>query len=456
MYESPQPESDEQEAKKGWWARSWKACLLVMVMLLGLLGTPLAILYQLNANRAPQQPAIIEDDTGAIDRIVYVTTDHQVATIAPDGSGGKLLTNQRQRFEFPAWSPDGSLVATIGGDRVYVLQDVDESQSNENLAAIYDNAEQSPFYLYWSPDSTQVSFLTNHPEGIALHLAGTGGGKANERLLAIGQPFYWDWTPGGEQILIHAGLSGADARLALLDIVGSGGEEEIAQPGSFQAPGYSVSGRFRAFAGLDVDGNSELVVQDEDGSTTLAEPHLGQMAMSWSPSKDQLAFTSPSLGAFASNGPIRLFDPLTGKIRTLVQENVLAFFWSPNGQVIAYLTLPGSNDGNIQVSYRPNQDRFESPKRIQEGQGSIDLWVVNVESGYQRRLSFHVPSPTFAHQFLPFFDQYALSHSLWSPTSDALVIPMIEDGDSLIVIVSALDGSQQTLASGEIGFWSYQ
>ena len=60
------------------------------------------------------------------------------------------------------------------------------------------------------------------------------------------------------------------------------------------------------------------------------------------------------------------------------------------------------------------------------------------------------------NQFLPFFDQYALSHRLWSPDSEALVLPVKRAGVSEITVVP-IDGAQPvTLAAGEIAFWSWQ
>jgi TolB protein len=79
-----------------------------------------------------------------------------------------------------------------------------------------------------------------------------------------------------------------------------------------------------------------------------------------------------------------------------------------------------------------------------------------VSSGNQRRLARFVPTNLFLRQFLPFFDQYSLSHRIWSPDSDALVIPLIEDGRSQIAVVPISRGSVQLVADGEIAFWSHQ
>ena len=85
----------------------------------------------------------------------------------------------------------------------------------------------------------------------------------------------------------------------------------------------------------------------------------------------------------------------------------------------------------------------------------LDLAVVEVESGQVRTLSSFRPSDVFLNQFLPFFDQYALSHRIWSPVSDALVLPMVDDrGQSGVYVVSLEGGAPLRIADGVMGVWS--
>ena len=83
--------------------------------------------------------------------------------------------------------------------------------------------------------------------------------------------------------------------------------------------------------------------------------------------------------------------------------------------------------------------------------------MVDIESGLTRRLAVFRPSDTFLNQFLPFFDQYALSHRIWSPDSQALVLPMINgEGLAEITVIPVDGGPLQPITRGVIGFWSYQ
>jgi TolB protein len=80
-----------------------------------------------------------------------------------------------------------------------------------------------------------------------------------------------------------------------------------------------------------------------------------------------------------------------------------------------------------------------------------------VDTVQSYRLATFEPSRLWLSQFLPFFDQYALSHSIWSPDSSALVLPMVNDeGRPGVYVVSASDGRRSFLTDGVIGFWSRQ
>ncbi|MCB0213204.1 MAG: hypothetical protein KDJ52_27930, partial [Anaerolineae bacterium] len=157
--------------------------------------------------------------------------------------------------------------------------------------------------------------------------------------------------------------------------------------------------------------------------------------------------------------------------RLAVDAVVLAFFWSPDGQHIAYLTmaaapqqpsaietgprLNGHHNGPFKTNGRPDTSHETEPFRPLETL-SLDLWLVNVATLATRKVATIEPSSRFMNQFLPFFDQYALSHRLWSPDSEALVLPVKRAGVSEITVVP-IDGAQPvTLAAGEIAFWSWQ
>jgi TolB protein len=448
--------SAEEEKAPSRFLGNWRSCILLTVMLFGVLATPVAVFYRWNSDRSEISLPSFGGDDGAINRIAFITPDHQLATMDSNGGHVRRLTAMNRRFEFPAWAPVGNRLAVIGGDKVYVLDDSRGALNQSRMTHIYENSEEPPFYLYWSPDSQYVSFLASHPDGIALHLVGAEKVLPGAETLAIGQPFYWDWAPEADRLLIHSGNSGDDARLELIDVEGQTADGDFGDPGAFQAPGISRSGNYQAFAALDDEGRSRLVVQDENGDKEVHEAHAGQLAMNWSPASDVLAYLSPRLGARLGGGPLRLLDPATNESKLLSNENALAFFWSPNGRTIAYFTLPQEDDSGLRVAEVRSIDKVMARGQRQPSELRLELWAVDVESGNQRQLARFIPTSLFLRQFLPFFDQYSLSHRIWSPDSDALVIPLIENGRSQIAVVPISRSPVQLIADGEIAFWSHQ
>ncbi|UCG23338.1 MAG: hypothetical protein JSW55_14455 [Chloroflexota bacterium] len=445
----------EEEKAPSRFLGNWRSCLLLLVMLFGVLATPVAVFHRWYSDRTEIRLPSVGRDEGTINRIAFITPDHQLATINPNGGDVRRLTAMNRRFEFPAWAPGGKRLAVIGGDKVYVLDDMSGGPNHSGITQIYENSEEPPFYLFWSPDSRYVSFLASHPEGIALHLAGAEKRLPGVEKLAVGQPVYWDWAPNADSLLIHSGRSGDDARLELIDLEGQTAGGDFGEPGAFQAPGISPSGAYKAFAALDDEGRSRLVVQNESGDREVFEAHIGQLAMSWSPESDLLAYLSPRLGARLGGGPLRLLDPATSESKLLSNENALAFFWSPNGRTVAYLTLPQEDDSGQRLAKARSVGRIVARAQTQPSELRLELWAVDVASGNQRRLARFIPTSHLLRRFLPFFDQYSLSHRIWSPDSDALVIPLVEDGRSQIAVVPIGRGSVQLIADGEIAFWSH-
>jgi len=387
----------------------------------------------------------------AINRIVYVNDGGQIVALGPDGSDERQLTNAQQRFQFPAWSPDGRSIAAIGVDRagagLFVLADGKTEEAPEPL---YADQDEGPFYLYWSPDSSQVSFLASHPDGMGLHLV-QADGSAESRLLTIGGPLYWQWTADSQEMLIHSGFSGESSRLELITADGDGTGDAIAAPGFFQAPGISADGRYLAYAEEIPGGSSRLAIVDTQSEAVEQQRHAGLVAMAWSPTANQLAFTNgtePNSSSFI--GSLRLIDAATGEVRLLSREPILAFFWSPDGRYLAALSISRSGEGDINAQ----ADKDAVGKLAQQNLPMLRLLVYDVTADEGRFLFSFVPTLTFATQFLPFFDQYALSHRLWSPDSDALVLSMVENGRNQIFIINVVSGQKQFLAEGSMPFWS--
>ncbi|CAN5881546.1 PD40 domain-containing protein [soil metagenome] len=387
-------------------------------------------------------------------RIVYINLDGQVATVQPDGSEERVLTAGAQRFQFPAWSPDGLHLAVLGADTdggfLSVLEDVEAAAPKE----LYRSSSEPPFYLYWAPDGETIGFLANTAAGIGLNIVPTTG--AGAKLLATGSPFYWQWTSDGQGLFIHANADTDAARLGFTSRVRDTLAENLAPPGRFQAPGISPSGRYIAYGTTAAGRGASVVVQGRPGSSIDVNrevAHSGFASLSWSPTADELAIMSPAENVPSTFGPVQLLDAETGLLEPLTDNAAVAFFWSPDGRYLAYFAPHRRGEGELAGAAAPAERLV-----AQRPQGQtllLDLYLVDVALKSERLLTTFAPSPQFVAQFLPFFDQYALSHSLWSPASDALVLSIIDlEASTLRVVVLSLDGAATPVGEGDMAFWS--
>lgn len=405
----------------------------------------------------PQETTEAATDT-AVNRIAYVNNDGQIMTINPNGSGARILTSGTHRFQFPAWSPDSTRLAVIGqnpmGGAVYVI---DAAADAAEPGFLYQGSSDEPFYLYWAPDGEKIGFISNDRlSGIALHVVAADGSDES-RVVSAGEPFYWHWADDSAGMLIHSGGFGVSGRVEMIPVESASGgrRNDLGQPGLFQSPGISADGRFWAYAErVDREG-SQLVVMDTVNGAKQVEEHLGAVAMNWNPVTPTLAFISGDTmtsGSFI--GSLRVLDAETGEVTLLSRDKVVAFFWSPDGRYIAALGFMDSGaerEINVANPKRP----FAKPS-AQLRLPQLELVIYDMTTMEGKELLRFVPSLAFLSQFLPYFDQYALSHQIWSPDSTALVLPMLGENSDEVVVVSIQSGEEQLIASGSMPFWSHR
>ena len=390
---------------------------------------------------------------GRAPRIAIVDKDGGLSTVAADGTDRRAYAVGSTAFQFPAWSPDGSHVAAIGHDAtdagVFVVDDHGTNPGAAPVAA-FSSPSEFPIYLYWAPNGQRITFITSEPDGLALQVV-PADASAPATVVRRGQPLYWDWVDGSH-LLVHSGANLPNAFLGEVGVDNAEAKPIAASVGPFQAPAISVDARYRAYVVMG-DSSTSLVVEARDGSSRREAAVAGASAMGWSPASDQLGYTAAEQQAGLPIGPLQLIDARSGAVRTLLSGPVVSWFWAPDGRTIAALRFP-----------LPGEDQVASLSAIgAAGSGSIAqadpltlrLLFVDVASGKIRSEQAVRLSDILLVQFLPFFDQYARSHRLWSPASDALVLPLQDETGAGHVTIVPADGSKPRLiADGVAAFWS--
>ena len=357
-------------------------------------------------------------------RLLLLGEDGNIATVLPDGSGRRLLTEDagsQHRYFQPTWSPGGDRVAfselaVRDGTQVSRLVVADPEGDRE---AAFETTSPA-FYLSWSPDGEHLGYLGNGPEGIELGMVKADGAEGQPEILAHGAPLYFSWAPDGKRLLAHIDA----ARIVTISVDGEASQLDVS-PGAFQAPQWSHDGRRRAFA-VAGDSVQQLVIAGPDDTRRQVVTFQGFISFLLSPDGDRIAYR-----ALSATSPGELVvQSGEGDRRSAADDPVVAFFWSQDGRKLLYLV--------------PEPEE-EAP---------WFRWYV-WDGDESQRLGRFVPSPILARDYLPFFDQFAQSLSFWSPGSDAFVYAGRgeEGGEGIWIQHLGADRGPEPVSKGLFASW---
>jgi TolB protein len=432
-----------------------RGILLVLVLALFAVSGTACGLFQSDDEAARSQLDEEPEVESGPGRIAYVGLDGHVRTVNPDGSGALRISPRTGIYSWPTWSPDGNNLVFSGltedesGRRRATLFDRDLSTGEVSRVHVGEPGDAfvaigAPHYVYWSPDSSSLAFLSGTAGGLRLYVDDLRDDEG-PRTAMDGVPVFMDWSPDSESLLIHF------ANDHFVFDVDQGDLDRLELPS--EASGYKVP---------TWKPNTDLmtyVTAGRSGGLTLYTARVGadQMplvervpedaAFRWSPDGRLLAVTSPDrvipyppLGLLVYQR-ISLYAEDGTRQATEIEDDVVAFFWSPDSTKLAYVTL------------------------VRQERDVLRWKVLNIANGAESTLIDFIPS---ADQLtmLQFFDQFAGSHQLWSPDSRSLVFAGRIGGgailastaqaqiDRIIVVAARSFPSTDVIASGTLAFWS--
>ena len=390
-------------------------------------------------------------------RIAFVGSDGNIFTITPEGTDLALITfdgsptlaasndgtgvQEATVYSWPTWSPDSRWLAysrvhveSPGGGLVELIT---YERATAGRVRIYSDQASSPpvmgagipHYIQWSPDSQLLTFLANTTQGLRLFRSSPDQEDVRPTDLGFGAPLYFDWSPTSQALAIHH-----QSQHYLMDREGGLVVDGIlAQAGSYRAPAWSSTGQHIAIV-TTIQGQEVVAILDHTGGVVRVLKAVEDGAVLWSPVEEEKLALSQSATLGTPTQGLTLFNVETGEEQALTGEPVYAFFWSPDGQRIVYLTS--------------SSETFPTWKAIKLGQPAEITPIIEM-----------LPSQELLAGLL-YFDQYAHSYRVWSPDSRYLVLsgyqPGQQLGDPSQVVVVDSEGVEppRVIAEGTLAFWS--
>lgn len=397
-----------------------------------------------------------------VNRIAYIDNSGDLRLINPDGTQERRLTGdvragllaqaleRGDSYSWPTWNPDGarlavSRVSTLGRRPGLSVQLFDLDTGG--MLSAHENAVPAPVadgaahYIYWSPDGRYLTLLAPTTEGLALYVRDYQSGGDSVPLM-VGAPLYYHWAADSSAIAVHSGN-----RLLVSEPSPDGAQRYIeVDAAGFRAPALSPDGGRLAYTATEGEAHGVFVRAvgpppfNAAPSPRLLAETRGLAAFAWSPDGSALAVSEQSARGSPLFRRLSLYPADGAPAVELVAEDHLAFFWSPAGDRIAWVGV-------------------DSATR------EMELSVSSVGGGEPRRLFRFSPTGEF-FTYLSFFDQYAYSHSLWSPDGSALVVAGNDGPNSgrrngsgpsggQIYVVDANTGEARRIASGKTAVWSW-
>jgi Tol biopolymer transport system component len=350
-------------------------------------------------------------------------------------------------YGWPTFSPDGKRIAYSSethkqAEDSYAVWVYDLAR--HQAMPIFESRSERIIYMVWLPDSQHLSFLLGEAGGLTLVLAEVKE-STPVRIVTTGMPLYFDWGPMPDEVVLHTLATDPNRteRVSLVNLTPtSQNVVKVLSSGRtpFKTPAWSPDGKHLAYV-VNYHAESNIVVADADAThpRSVVSLPVGENSFVWAPDSQHLAYSTAIDPQDPTFNGIKLVDIATANSKWLTKDDVAAFFFAPDSRHVAYIGVPA-----------------EKP---------YYTWsVVDAKTGAQRALGNFLATPEESTAYR-FFDQLAVSHTIWAPDSSGFIyagVKLAGSPDKALgyspppsAYIVPIDGSgQRQLSNAVLAFFS--